>query len=386
MTEVVLSAEQHFEALRGPVWARFRARHAVFTRDRFEDAYQEFWARELQRAADGRPSRAAAPVAFVTEAVHRVLIDEGRARARGLARDEKSGLGVGALDDHLDLAAGADVAADARYEATVHKVLALVREQLTDRELQVFVACFLYLQSTEAAAAALGLSPPRVKKDRKRIAEKCGAAVWPVLLGELDCCGAARTDKSFGGAIEAMADHVEDCPQCAGLRRGALAVIGPVELLALAPGDGGGVLDLVAARVLEALHRTTEVLVAVPPAGRGAAVAGVAAVALAGGAAGTGAVGTPDREPRPAAKLLRSVPVRPAPTPAATPAATPQTIVRSRPVPQRKPPPPRRRPRPAATAVAVATAAATAPPRAPPAAAAPAPASSPTGEFGFERD
>src|SRR4051812_1838008 len=108
MTEVVLSVDVHFEALRDPVWTRVRARHGTGTRDRFDDAYAEWWTREVERAAAGRPSRAAAPVAFVTEAVHRVLIDEGRALARGLARDEKAGLDLVDLDDQWHVEATDD--------------------------------------------------------------------------------------------------------------------------------------------------------------------------------------------------------------------------------------------------------------------------------------
>ena len=39
----------------------------------------------------------------------------------------------------------------------------------------------LYLQSTPQTAAALGMSEPRVKKDRKRIATKLGAQPDPAL-------------------------------------------------------------------------------------------------------------------------------------------------------------------------------------------------------------
>src|SRR3954471_24697921 len=124
MTETVLSVDAHFEALREPVWTRFRARHGISSRDRFDDAYAEWWTREVERAAAGRPSRAAAPVAYVTEAVHRVVIDDARARARGLARgDEKAGLDVADLHEQRDVAAAADTHDAARYEALAHRVL-----------------------------------------------------------------------------------------------------------------------------------------------------------------------------------------------------------------------------------------------------------------------
>src|SRR3954447_18805928 len=146
MTDVVLRADEHFEGLREPVWSRFRARHGLFGRDRFEDAYAEWWTRELERAADGRPSRAAAPAAFVAEAVHRVLIDEARARARGLGRDEKATLELLDLDAHDHIPAPGDTVDTAHYEAMAHRVLHLVRDRLTDRELRVFVWSYLYLQ------------------------------------------------------------------------------------------------------------------------------------------------------------------------------------------------------------------------------------------------
>src|SRR3954463_9043264 len=110
MTEVVLNAEAHFATLREAVWSRFKARHGLYPEARFDDAYAEWWTRELERAATGRPSRATAPAAFVAEAVHRVLIDEARARARGLARDEKSTLEVVDLDDQHDVADTDDTA------------------------------------------------------------------------------------------------------------------------------------------------------------------------------------------------------------------------------------------------------------------------------------
>jgi DNA-directed RNA polymerase specialized sigma24 family protein len=367
MSEVMLRAEEHFEALRGPVWARFRGRHPLFSRDRFDDAYQEFWARELQRAWDGRSSTASAPVAFVTEAVHRVLIDEGRARARGIGRDEKHRLAVEGLDDHLDVAGEDDTAAGAHFEAIVHRVLGLVRDRLTERELQVFVSSFLYLQSTEQTAAALGLSAPRVKKDRKRIAAKCGEAVWPVLAGEL-ACSAAASEKGMAAAFEVMTDHVESCSSCAGLRRGAMAVVGPVELLALAPAPGGEVLDVLTARVFEIAQRFTELATTVPPAGRSAAVAGVAAAAL----AGTGV--TAERTSEPQARA----PARVAPPQKRPAAARPLRVQRTT-RPRRIARPPQAQP---AAAPATPAPPAAQPPRA--TAARSAPESRP-GEFGFEQ-
>src|SRR6476619_1355707 len=104
MTDVQLEATRDFDELRERVWARVRARHAGLDRDRFEDAYAEWWSREVARALEGRPSSAGAPVAFVAEGVHRVLIDESRSLARGLARgDEKSAHRLVDLDDHQDL-------------------------------------------------------------------------------------------------------------------------------------------------------------------------------------------------------------------------------------------------------------------------------------------
>src|SRR3954447_9692143 len=172
MTETVLRADEHFDALREPVWARFRARHGLHSHDRFEDAYSEWWTRELERAAAGRPSRAGAPAAFVAEAVPRVLIDDPPARARGLARDQKAALDVVDLEDQHDVAGAGDTAATAHYEAVVHRILHLVRDRLTPRELRVFVFSFLYLRTTGQTAAALGLSEPRVKKDRAKVTAK----------------------------------------------------------------------------------------------------------------------------------------------------------------------------------------------------------------------
>src|SRR4051812_9854053 len=288
MTDVVLRADEHFEGLREPVWSRFRARHGLFGRDRFEDAYAEWWTRELERAADGRPSRAAAPAAFVAEAVHRVLIDEARARARGLGRDEKATLELVDLDDQRDVAHDDDTAAAAHYEAVAHRILALVRDRLTPRERQVFVWSYLYLQTSERTAAALGLSEPRVKKDRKKVATKVGAEVWSVLSGELSLC-AAYGDKQLAAVFEVLTDHAEDCRECAralgGMRRGAVAAVAPIELLALGGAEPLDALDALLAKLTAPLHRVAETAVSTPPGGRAAAVAALAAAAVGGGVA-----------------------------------------------------------------------------------------------------
>ena len=170
MTETVLRAEEHFEGLRAAVWARFRARHGLFSRDRFDDAYAEWWTRELERAAAGRPSRVGAPVAFVTEAVHRVLLDDGRARARGLGREEKNTLELVDLDDQLDLAHHDDTAATAHYEAVAHRVLGLVRDRLSPRELQVFV-----LSSTPPPSPSKTPRPRSPRRSPDRLSRAAGA-------------------------------------------------------------------------------------------------------------------------------------------------------------------------------------------------------------------
>ncbi|MGI8622262.1 MAG: hypothetical protein ACR2NB_01965 [Solirubrobacteraceae bacterium] len=265
MSDVVLSAEKHFEALREVVWARFRARHRECTRERFDDAYAEWWTRELERSRAGRPSRADAPAAFVTEAVRRVLVDEARARARGVARDEKGSVELVDLASQVHAADGCDTAGQARYEALAHRVLTLVRGRLSERELRVFVWSFLYLRSTDATAAALGLSAPRVKKDRKRIATKVGGEVWAILGGELELC-AAYEDKKLLAVFELLTEHAEDCPTCraalGGVRRGALAIAGPAELLVLGGASEGAThvlsdaVDNVMVRIHGMLHRT----------------------------------------------------------------------------------------------------------------------------------
>ncbi len=288
MPETVLSAEKHFETLRESVWVRFAARHRGHDRARFEDMYSEWWAREVERAANGSPSRAAAPAAFIAEAVHHVLIDDARSRARGLGRSEKGSLEVVDIDDQHRVASGADTASTATYEALVHRVLTLIQGTLSERETRVFVWSYLYLQPSEATASALGLSVPRVKKDRRKIATKVGTQVWTVLAGELDLC-AAYDEKSLPAIFEILTVHVEDCPVCGdalgGVRRGALAVFGP-EMLVLGAGTEHlthGLTDLLA-RVNVWIHRGTETLTAMPPQGRTAAAVAVAATAVAGGA------------------------------------------------------------------------------------------------------
>jgi DNA-directed RNA polymerase specialized sigma24 family protein len=363
----VLDADEHFDALRGPVRARFRGPAELF-----EDAYAEFWCREAERSAAGRASDAAAPVAFIAEAIQRILIDQARSRGRGLARDAKHTLQTCDLDDQHHLRAAADTVEDAEFSALVHRILDLVEGCLSAREMRVFQACFLYLLSTPRAAAVLGLSEPRVKKDRLRILEKVGSTVWPVLAGDLGCSASRNADPSAG--FELMATHVEECERCSGLRAGALAVVGPLELLALAQ---PGILDHVVARCFGTAQRVGDFVTAVPPAGRGAAAAGLAAAVLAGGAAAS-------LEPRPVPEPVRAA----APVPK-TVAARPVPVVRSvravRTVVPRKRVRKvvRARPQPRATAAAI-------PLRAPPAAvvtAAPTPPPKPdTGEFGFEQD
>jgi DNA-directed RNA polymerase specialized sigma24 family protein len=286
---VVLSVEHHFESLRESVWVRFCARHHASDRERFEDLYAEWWARESERAAAGAPSRAAAPAAFIAEAVHHVLIDDARARARGLGRDAKKSLELVDLEDQLGAAAADDTAGAAAYETLVHRVLTLVRGRLTERETRVFVWSFLYLQPSETTARALGLTIPRVKKDRRRITAKIGEEVWAVLAGELDLC-AAYDERSLPAIFELLTVHVEDCPVCSatlgGVRRGALAVVGP-ELIAVEASTHAvsGLADTVVSRIHGLLHRGAEAVVAVPPNGRTAAAVVVAATAVAGGAA-----------------------------------------------------------------------------------------------------
>ena len=362
-----LRAEEHFESLREPVWARFRGRNPSTSRETFEDLWQTFWARELERAAAGRASEAAAPVAFVTEALQRLAIDDLRARARGVSRDQKQEIAVGDLDEHAEQSSGDDTAADGRYVAVVHAVLDLVRGQLSDREMRVFSASFLYGLSTPAAAAALGLSEARVKKDRGRILAKVGASVWPLLAEELGCEAGRAAD--LGAGFEVMSDHVEDCEACSGLRHGALAVLGPLAMV-----TPSGWFDVCAARFYGAVHRVSTL----PPTGRGVAVAGLAAAAVAGGSATVAPPAPESRAARPAAGAT------PEPRPVATAAPSRTPAARS----------PRRtkrstKPKPAAAPVATAQPPLRAPP---PVATAPsAPAAQPAataapGEFGFERD
>ena len=135
----VLSAEEHFESLREAVWVRFLSRHGGVERERFDDLYAEWWAREYERSARGAASEVTAPAAFIAEAVHRVLIDDVRARGRGLGREEKGGLELVDIDDQLAAAGASDTAGAAGYEALVHRILTLVRDRLTQRELKIFV-------------------------------------------------------------------------------------------------------------------------------------------------------------------------------------------------------------------------------------------------------
>lgn len=330
MSDVVLSAEKHFEVLREVVWARFCGRHRRCDRDRFDEAYAEWWAREVEREASGRPSRASAPAAFVAEAVHRVLIDDARSRARGLGREDKHSLEFVDLDSQVSAAGAYDTAAQAGYEALAHRVLTLVRGRLTARELRVFVWSFLYLQSTDATAAALGLSPPRVKKDRTKIAAKVGEEVWAVLSGELDLC-ATYEDKRLQAVFEILTVHVEDCATCraalGGMRRGALSIVGPAELLALSTTSEGAthalshVFDSIVLRFNGVIHRASETLTSMPPSGRTAAAVAVAATAVAGGAATI-----PEKAPHrsdPAPQARKAQRPRPSSAPAARAAVAP---------------------------------------------------------------
>ena len=347
MADVALNAERDFERLREAVWVRFCARRRGVDRDRFEDAYSEWWAREVERAAEGAPSRAAAPAAFVAEAVHRVLLDDARARARGIGREDKASLAVVDIDEQYDLVAEDDVVARAGYEALAHRVLTLVQGHLTERERRVFVWSFLYLQPIEATADALGLSPPRVKKDRRKIAGKVGAEVWQVIGGELDLC-AVYEEKSLPAIFEILTVHVEDCPTCAaslgGMRQGALAIIGPELLVVGGVTEGTShVFSDLYARIYGLLHRGTEAFAALPPQGRTAAAVAVAATAVAGGAATV----VPDardqpRQPRvaqaaspsPVPTVATAVPTvssRPAPAATSRPKARAATSRRARP-------------------------------------------------------
>ncbi len=404
MSDVVLSAEVHFEALREPVWSRFKARHGLYPRDRFEDAYAEWWTRELERAAAGRPSRAGAPAAFVTEAVHRVLIDDARARARGLARDQKAALELVDIADQHDVAGSGDTAATAHYEAVVHRVLHLVRDRLTARELSVFVLSYLHLATTERTAAALGLSEPRVKKDRQKAMAKVGAEVWQVLSAELAPC-AAYDDKALPAVFELMTTHAEDCPECSqalgGIRRSAVAAVAPVELLLLADQHSLTFIDAVVAKLTAPLHRAVELSVSAPPGGRVAAAATVAVAAAVGGSAAV--KGTADAQPvRERVATLRNVAtaapvaaVRPLRTPAGT--RTPEATRRTaRPSSGQRSPERGKRPSGGTAPAPVPTAtpaAVTTPPPAPvattvaaPAPPPPPPAAPPTSsEFGFEK-
>ena len=405
VTDVVLDATRHFESLRTSVWNRLRGRHGALLRDRFEDAYSEWWAREVERAAAGRPSRAAAPVAFVTESVHRVMLDDVRARARGLPRGDKAALQVMQLEALLDAGAEDDTEAQARYEALAHRILALVRHRLTSRELRVFVCTFLYLQSTDATARLLDLSPPRVKKDRAKAATKLGDEVWELVAAELDVCP-AQADRDLSAVFEVLADHVEGCTACAPafgrLRSGALAAVAPIELLTLSAGGGGGagsLVDWVYGRLVGVSSRWPGAGIGVSSGGRAAASAAVAASLVAGGGAAVVSGGATDPAgQRPASIRSAQSVSSPAPAPStaapAAAAAKPATRhVREAKGPRRRRGP-SRRPKQSLASAPAPTPAASAPASPPPApvqapavapAPAPAPASSSTGEFGFER-
>ena len=403
-TLVTLSVEEHFDTLREPVWARFRARHGLYARDRFDDAYAEFWLREVERVAAGRPSRCGTPVAFVCEAVHRVMIDEARSRARGLARgEEKAAFELLDLDDQRDAAGADDVASAAHYEAVVHRVLQLVRSRLTPRELQVFVWSFLYLSSSSVTASALGLSEPRVKKDRRKIAAKVGEEVWAVLGAELGCAGSAAgayTDNGLLAVCELLTDHVEDCSSCSGavggIRRGALAVVAPVELLALRADEPAHLLDTLVAKLCTPFHRAAEVAVAMPSGGRAAAATALAAAAIGGGTVATHASRPAEPSPHAGAAAHAGAPPS-APVPSATPAVTvtPVPTAHATPAPTRSASPrtakrraaPRRSTRESFTPVPTAAPATTVapPPPLPTPTAAPAAPSAAGTEFGFEQ-
>lgn len=398
---VALDAARHFEALRAPVRHRLRAQHRALCAERFDDAYSEWWAREVERAAAGRPSRAAAPVAFVAESVHRVLVDEARGRARGLPRGEKAALRITQLEALTDAGAVEDTEAQARYEALAHRILDLVRHRLTARELRVFVCTFLYLQSTDATARQLGLSRPRVKKDRVKAAAKLGDEVWDVVVGELDVCP-AHDDRDLPAVFEALADHVEECDACApsfrGLRSGALAVLPPVQLLAPTSDAGtAGPLAWLYDRLLEAYARWSTALAALPAGGRAVTTAVVAATAVAGGgAAAVVTVAAADRPSDPSAVVASpsTTPVGASPVPAVGRAAERSSGRRdTRPSSRRRRPERSAASRPAAIPAPTPTAATPAPtPAAPPEPPvqrfeAPAPGATPSspGEFGFEQ-
>jgi DNA-directed RNA polymerase specialized sigma24 family protein len=389
MTDVQLEATRDFDELRERVWVRVRSRHAALDRDRFEDAYAEWWSREVARALEGRPSSAGAPVAFVSEGVHRVLIDESRSLARGLARGEqKSAHRLVDLDDHQDLPAVETTPAQAAYEALAHRVLLLVRDRLSARELRVFVWTYLYLRSTPETARALGLSEPRVKKDRKAVAGKVGHEVWALIGAELAVC-LAYSEQRVTAAFEVFTLHAEDCPECSAavgdLRDGALAIVGPIELVALGGAGGGGfvqdLLDGLAVRLGLLVHRTAEVATSMPGGARAAAVAAVGAAAIAGSTA------LPARPheteaavPTPTPAVVRHVPAPPPSPVVAAQTATP--VPTGRPARHRRPastPAPPTPPTPAVTA----TAATFESPAAPAPRTAPSPPAD-DGEFGFE--
>jgi hypothetical protein len=207
-----------------------------------------------------------------------------------------------------------------------------------------------------------------------------------VLSGELQLCP-AYDDKRLQAVFELMTDHVEDCPRCreslAGVRAGALAVLGPVELLAA--GDTGPVaeaLDGLLARLWGLVHRATETAASMPAGGRAAAVIAAGATAVAGGSVAVTASLSSDQ---PRARAAPKVSVA-APQPTALPAVRSPASPRRRDRPAPRPDPARERFGPA-----TAGAGRRSPPRParPEARASPPPATrsapGPPGEFGFER-
>ena len=173
---------------------------------------------------------------------------------------------------------------------------------------------------------------PRVKKDRKRIAGKVGAEVWKVLQGELDLC-AAYAEQALPAVFELLTVHVEDCPTCrealGGVRRGALAVLGPEVLLLGAAESSTHVVSDLAARVYGLFNRGVETLTALPPQGRTAAAVAVAATAVAGGAATVIGDPEPSRPPSERGRVLSAERA----TPTASPVATLATAIPTTPPP-----------------------------------------------------
>ncbi|MEA2297047.1 MAG: hypothetical protein QOE86_4686, partial [Solirubrobacteraceae bacterium] len=187
-------------------------------------------------------------------------------------------------------------------------------------------------------------------------------------------------------AFEIFTIHAEDCADCSravgGLRDGALAVVGPIELVALSGATGGGLfddlLDGLAVRVGMLVHRSAELATGLPGGARTAAVAAVGAAAIAGSTA------LPGKPPETEAAVATPAPTvvhhrvrTPVPTAVATPApgrrAAPVRRVRSR---------PKAPPAPTAPPTVVATITSFESPETP----APKASSQPAGngEFGFE--